>query len=250
MLRRALERGLHGLGRSGIYQRLPDTHDVVLAYHSVGGGGYDDIPSELLRAQIEWLRENYRVVDLPVVLEESDEKRVALTFDDGLGSFRERVLPILREYEVPATAFVIGAAVRDPPGLRFKRRERLMTAEQLREVAADPLVTIGAHTMSHPPLSRLAGDELREEILDGTERVESALGVSIDRFCYPYYDHSAAAREVVAERHALAVRGEGDEEFIDEGTDPCLVPRVNGAVPLPTLRYAVSDAGKRLERLL
>lgn len=125
-----------------------------------------------------------------------------------------------------------------------------MTAEQLREVAADPLVTIGAHTVSHPPLSRLASDELREEILNGTKRVESALGVSIDRFCYPYYDWSAAAREVVGERHALAVRGEGSEEFIDEGTDPYLVPRVNGAVPLSTLQYVVSDAGKRLERLL
>lgn len=249
MLRRALERGLCGLSRSGIYQRLPDTHDVVLVHHSVGGGGYDDIPPELLRAQVEWLRETYEIVDLPAILEESDEKRVALTFDDGLGSFRENVLPILREYEVPATAFVIGAVVRDPPGLRFKRRERLMTAEQLREVAADPLVTIGGHTMSHPPLSRLAGDELREEILDGTERVESALGVSIDRFCYPYYDHSTAAREVVGERHALAVRGEGSEVFIDGETDPYLVPRVNGAVPLSTLRYVVSDSGRRLERL-
>lgn len=75
MLRRALERGLCSLGRSGIYQRLPDTHDVVLVYHSVGGGGYDDIPPELLRAQVEWLRETYEIVDLPAVLEESDEKR-------------------------------------------------------------------------------------------------------------------------------------------------------------------------------
>lgn len=249
ILRRVATKGLRGLGRTGLYQRLPDSHDNVLVYHSVGGGGYDDISPELFEAQLDWLQEAYEIVDLPAVLEESEEKRIALTFDDGLGSFYENALPILRERSIPATVFVIGAAIRDPPGLRFMRRERLMTTDRLRELAADPLVTIGGHTMSHPPLSRLTGEELREEITEGTERIEEALGVSLDRFCYPYYDHSEAAREIAAERHSIAARGEGSELLIDGETDPHLVPRLNGAVPLSTLQYTVSDTKKYLARI-
>lgn len=250
MMRRAVTKGLRELGRSGIYQRLPDRHNDVLVYHSIGGGGYDDISIERFRAQLEWLQDAYEIVDLPDVLDEGKNKRIALTFDDGLGSFYGNVQPLLREYSIPATVFVVGAAVRDPPGLRFMRRERLMTNDQLREIAADPLVTIGAHTMSHPRLAQLTDeDELREEINDGTECIESALGVSIDRFSYPYYDWSEGAREIVSERHEYAVRGEGTTALIGNGTDPHLIPRVNGAVPLSTLRFTVSDSRKHLARI-
>lgn len=248
--RRVATKGLRALGRTGLYQRLPDSHDNVLVYHSVGGGGYDDISPERFEAQIDWLQDTYEIVDLPAVLEESEGKRIALTFDDGLESFYETVRPVLHDYSIPATVFVVGAAVRDPPGVRFMRRERLMTTDQLREIVADPLITIGGHTMSHPPLSQLTDEEeLREEINDGSERVGTELGISIDRFCYPYYDHSTAAREIVRERHACAVRGEGAEIVIDRRTDPHLVPRINGAVPLSTLQYTISDTKKRLAGL-
>ncbi|WP_331234315.1 polysaccharide deacetylase family protein [Natronorarus salvus] len=245
-----MKRGLRELGRTGLYQRLPDSHNTVLAYHSVGGGGYDDIPPERLGAQLEWLTATYEVVDLPAVLERGDRKRIALTFDDALRSFQENVVPLLREYDVPATVFAIGGSVTDPPGLDSIRGEPLMTAEQLRAVADDPLVTVGSHTMTHVPLSEITDEaELHEEITGGTERVESAVGVGIDRFSYPFYEWSAEAREVVAERHEYAVRGEGSHALIGEDTDPYLVPRINGAVPLSTLRFTVSDAKKHLTRL-
>lgn len=184
------------------------------------------------------------------MLEEGERKRMALTFDDGLGSFYENVWPLLRSRSVPATVFVIRTAVRELPGLRFMRCERLMTIERLREIAADPLITIGAHTMNYPPLLRLDDEsELHEEINGGTEHAEAALGLSIDRFCYPYYNWSERAHEIVRERHALAVRGRGSDTLIEERSDPYLVPRTNGATSFSDLRYAVSDAGKRLARI-
>jgi peptidoglycan/xylan/chitin deacetylase (PgdA/CDA1 family) len=181
----------------------------------------------------------------------ASESGLALTFDDGLGSFYENGWPLLRSRSIPATVFVIGTAVREPPGLRFMRCERLMTTERLREIAADPLIMIGAHTMSHLPLSRLDVEgELREEINGGTERAEAALGVLIDRFCCPYYNWSEEAHEIVRERHALAVRGRGSNTLIEEGTNSYHVPRTNGATSFSDLRYAVSDTRKAARRNL
>jgi peptidoglycan/xylan/chitin deacetylase (PgdA/CDA1 family) len=250
VIRETAKRGLRELGRSGLYQRLPDSHNTVLVYHSVGGGGYDDVPPDRFRRQLEWLTATYDLVDLPAVLERGERKRVALTFDDALRSFHETVRPLLREFSVPATVFAIGAAVSDPPGIETIRGEPLMTAEQLRAAAADPLVTIGSHTMNHVSLPEIDDDaELRTEIDGGTERIEREVGVSVDRFCYPFYEWSEEARGIVSERHDYAVRGGGSTVLIDETTDPYLIPRINGAAPLSTLKFTVSDTKKHVTRL-
>jgi len=250
VIREAAKRGLRELGRTGLYQRLPDSHNTVLVYHSVGGGGYDDISPDRFRRQLEWLTATYDLVDLPAVLERGERKRVALTFDDALRSFHGTVRPLLREFSVPATVFAIGAAVSDPPGIETIRGEPLMTAEQLRAAADDPLVTVGSHTANHVALSGITDDTaLREEINGGTERIEAEVGVSVDRFSYPFYEFSEEAREIVSERHGYAVRGGGSESLIDATTDPYLLPRINGAAPLSTLKFTVSDAKKHLTRL-
>jgi peptidoglycan/xylan/chitin deacetylase (PgdA/CDA1 family) len=48
------------------------------------------------------------------------------------------------------------------------------------------IATFGAHTMTHPVLSRLAGeDEVRREIEGSKRRIEEALHRPVDHFCYP-----------------------------------------------------------------
>ncbi len=221
----------------------------MLVYHSVGGGGYDDIPQTQFRRQLEWLTDAYEVVDLPAVREPGERKRVALTFDDALESFDETVLPLLREYSVPATVFVIGGSLGDDPTVTELRGEPLMTAERLRAVADDPLVTVGSHTTNHVPLTELDDESaLRAEITGGAERIEAELGVSVDRFSYPFYDWSPAVHDVVREEHEYAVRGQGSEALITAETDPHLIPRINGAAPLSTLKFTVSDSNKHLTR--
>lgn len=51
---------------------------------------------------------------------------------------------------------------------------------------ADGIVTFGAHTRTHPVLSRIAAeDELRLEIEGSKLRMEEMLGRPADHFCYP-----------------------------------------------------------------
>lgn len=70
------------------------------------------------------------------------------------------------------------------------------TWDTLRKAAKDPLFHVGAHTISHPMLSRLPEEEARREIFGSRERIQSELDVYVEHFAYPYgYDQACGKRE-------------------------------------------------------
>ena len=74
--------------------------------------------------------------------------------------------------------------------------ELCMSWPELAELAADPLVTIGAHTVNHPMLAKLAKDAARSEMDLSRSVIEAALAVRPQHLSYPFGDRSsAAARE-------------------------------------------------------
>jgi peptidoglycan/xylan/chitin deacetylase (PgdA/CDA1 family) len=73
-----------------------------------------------------------------------------------------------------------------------------MTWDELRELAADPLVTIGAHTRRHYAVAKLAADEARAEISEGVRRIESELGRPCRHFSFPYGDETSAGEREFA----------------------------------------------------
>ena len=75
-------------------------------------------------------------------------------------------------------------------------RETALTWPQLELLAANPLVTIGAHTVSHRALSKLHADEASDELARCRATLEERLGVDVHHACYPFGDRgSASARE-------------------------------------------------------
>jgi peptidoglycan/xylan/chitin deacetylase (PgdA/CDA1 family) len=63
---------------------------------------------------------------------------------------------------------------------------RPLTLDELRRLASGNLVEIGAHTVTHPTLSKLGAHEQRAEIAGSKRQLESALGRPIMSFAYPY----------------------------------------------------------------
>jgi peptidoglycan/xylan/chitin deacetylase (PgdA/CDA1 family) len=70
--------------------------------------------------------------------------------------------------------------------------ELVMSWAELRELAADPLVTIGAHTINHYALAKLPAGEARSEIAESVKRIEAELGRPCRHFSYPYGDETSA----------------------------------------------------------
>jgi peptidoglycan/xylan/chitin deacetylase (PgdA/CDA1 family) len=64
-------------------------------------------------------------------------------------------------------------------------RELIMGWDELREVAADPLATIGAHTVHHYELAKLPAEEARREIAGSIEAITAALGRKPVHLSYP-----------------------------------------------------------------
>ena len=74
--------------------------------------------------------------------------------------------------------------------------ELCMSWGELEMLAADPLVTIGAHTVNHVMLAKVSEEQARIEIDMSRTVIESALGIRPTHLSYPVGDRtSAAARE-------------------------------------------------------
>jgi peptidoglycan/xylan/chitin deacetylase (PgdA/CDA1 family) len=71
-------------------------------------------------------------------------------------------------------------------------KELCMDWEELTALAADPLVTIGAHTVNHPMLAKLPVQNVRTEMDISRSVIEAALAVRPRHFSYPFGNPDAA----------------------------------------------------------
>jgi peptidoglycan/xylan/chitin deacetylase (PgdA/CDA1 family) len=69
-------------------------------------------------------------------------------------------------------------------------KDRAMTAAELKKLSANPLFTIGAHTVNHPQLSLCSTEVQRKEISNSRDYLERLTGNLITHFAYPYGDYN------------------------------------------------------------
>lgn len=230
-----------GLGFTG-------TGDGILMYHSVrerfGNPGHCRFTRAAFRRQLKRLTEVGTVVSLERLLTESapDQKRFALTFDDGYDNFRSSALPELRLFDAPATLFVVpgkvGGSWRQDG---YNESVAMLSWSNLDELATDPLVTIGNHSLTHANLPSLNEQAIRTEVNDAKDRLEARLDIEVNTFCYPGGKYDQAVRRLVGEHHEWGVTVEPG--LVTADYDPLTLPRVNGAWPAARVGWELSDYG-------
>lgn len=89
-------------------------------------------------------------------------------------------------------AFVRELCARHDVDLAAMCRDYVMSWDELAELARDPLLTVGAHTIDHYALAKLDEDEARRQIERGADIVGERLGVRPVHFSFPYGDASSA----------------------------------------------------------
>ena len=153
---------------------------------------------------------------------------MAITFDDGFENFREHALPLLSEFRIPATVFVVSGYCgrkNDWPSQSTKvPRLPLMTWSALKEVVSAGC-DLGAHTVTHPNLTGLPRADAEREMRESQIEIEQRIGLPIRSFAFPYGAVNLTLRALALEQFERACGTRLDLITTDASND-CL-PRVD-----------------------
>jgi peptidoglycan/xylan/chitin deacetylase (PgdA/CDA1 family) len=110
-------------------------------------------------------------------------------------------------------------------------QELCLSWDELRSFADDPLVTIGAHTISHCNLAKTKEASAAHEMAAGRDRIEAVLQRPVLHFAYPYGDRNAAGPREFKLAHAngfkTAVTTRPGMIFAENATHLTALPRVS-----------------------
>lgn len=158
------------------------------------------------------------------------DKLVVLTFDDGVKSQLTFVAPLLKACGFGATFYI-------SEGLNFlKDKTRYITWEEVRALHNQGF-EIGNHTRHHTSVSNQSTEELQNDI-DYIDQKCEEYGIPLPvTFCYPGYQHTPEAVEVLRQRKfQFARRGMEPEYSYDRegGRGPAYDPLVHDPLLVPT----------------
>jgi peptidoglycan/xylan/chitin deacetylase (PgdA/CDA1 family) len=110
-------------------------------------------------------------------------------------------------------------------------RDLCMNWDELKPFAAEPLVSIGAHTVTHCNLAQQPDEIASEEMATSRARIENTLQSSVAHFAYPYGDRAAASRREFALAGKIgfktAVTTRPGMIFPENADHPTALPRVS-----------------------
>ncbi|MGB9804564.1 polysaccharide deacetylase family protein [Desulfofundulus sp.] len=210
----------------------------ILMYHKVNpdpatGGLGLRVPPQNFARQMEYLATHgFHTVSLTDVADYLQKAKplpprpVVITFDDGYLDNYTYALPILEKYGFTATVFVVAHTVGKTNIFDAGRQpvNRMAGWRELKAMAGHG-ITIGAHTLDHPRLTRLPLEEARRQIKESKLLLEAELGRPVEVFSYPYGSYNQDLARVVRESgYRAAVTT--DQGLVGPGDDPFTLKRV------------------------
>ncbi len=131
----------------------------------------------------------FRFSTLADAMREPFARNAVLTFDDGYVDNMTVAKPILDEFGIPASVFVVTGDVGRRNLVWEEAGEKLpanlMTWDMLGKLAEDGW-EIGSHAHEHIHLDRCSPDRQQETIERSAVDIEKRLGRRPASFCYPY----------------------------------------------------------------
>lgn len=117
---------------------------------------------------------------------------VTTSWDDG-DKLDLKLANLLGKYGLHGTFYI------SPRGKKFS-----LLAGELKQLSQSQ--EIGAHTISHPDLTKLKSFEAKKEILDSKNYLEDLLKKPVKMFCYPFGKFNQEIKDLVKEAGFLGAR--------------------------------------------
>jgi peptidoglycan/xylan/chitin deacetylase (PgdA/CDA1 family) len=172
---------------AAIVGAVPRARLIILNYHGVPA-----IKREKFAWQMDTLMRRARVVTADWNGDGMGGLACAITFDDAFVSVLDNALPELATRKIRCAIFV-------PAGLMGRAPDWAMEAvnavgdvvatEEALKALPDDLVIIGAHTVSHPMLTRIPREAARSEVEGARALLTGIFGREVTLLAFPYGDY-------------------------------------------------------------
>jgi peptidoglycan/xylan/chitin deacetylase (PgdA/CDA1 family) len=158
----------------------------VIMYHSIDyeEGNELRVPKEKFREQMKYLKDNgYTTLTMGELYnfmtsnKPIPEKSIVLTFDDGYKDNYENAYPILKEFGLKGTVFIITNCIDKDKGF--------LTSKELKEMDKNGM-DIESHTLNHDKLGELPYNKQVETLKGSKEFLEKLLNKKVKYIGYPY----------------------------------------------------------------
>lgn len=203
---------------------------MVLCYHDIPKQVWEDdfaVDQATFVNTIEYLRiHGFHFVSLEDVIKADRDSKplpaqpVLLTFDDAYASYYDFVFPVLKEYKIPSVLGVVSGWLDKKPA---NVKQKLMTWDQIRDVAKSNLVEIASHTHGlHQGIiynpqgnedaaavarffdlkTRSYEDEKKyqkrvaEDVLKSKKEIEKHIGKKVRSIVWPYGKYNAMTEDI------------------------------------------------------
>lgn len=165
----------------------------ILFYHRVAAA--DDplaIAPHRFAEQMDLLgAQGYRVIDVVdaagrLARGESNERVIALSFDDGYRDVAENALPVLERHGFRGTVFVATGVIDGSATFTWYRiQPPLLSWPEIVALDRESALSFEAHTVTHPDLRAVDHGRAESEIAGSKAALEERLGRAVTGFCYP-----------------------------------------------------------------
>ena len=216
----------------------------ILEYHMVRSEQVEpdeiayNVSPEEFREQLAYLKEEgYTTISLLDYMKARKgkltlpEKPIVLTFDDGYDDNYYEMLPILEEFGMKATVYMITNKIGQP---------KYLTWDELRDMQRRG-IEIGSHTANHLPLTILTPEDRHDEVYLSKLLMEWNGIKTVFTFSYPNGAYDETMPTLLQETEYLtAVTGDGGLNTMQ--TNPYLLQRIN----IPHSHFGLTEFKFRL----
>lgn len=198
----------------------------VLIYHRFGEDEFPSTNTTLAQTEahiLELANGDYTPLALPEIVrrlkagEKFPEKSYGVSIDDAYLSVYTEAWPRFKKAGIPITVFV----ATDPIDSGYAH---YMSWDQIREMAADPMVTIGSQTASHLHMIDEDTAVNQADIEKSNRRFKEELGFVPDLIAFPYGEFNDAAIALARQAGFVAGFGQHSGAF-GRGDDLFTLPR-------------------------
>ena len=174
---------------------------------------------------------------LPIYCVKTDKKQVAISFDAAWGNDdTETLIKILKEYNVPATFFVVGAWVDKYP-------------ESVKALS-DAGHRIENHSNTHPHMPQLSAEQIKNELESCNNKIKAVTGRCPTLLRAPYGDYDNAVLETTEALGMYTIQWDVDSlDWKDHATADSICKRVTSKVKNGSIVLFHNDADHTPEAL-